>query len=259
MIVRISLLLLSVGMVGSASGQEAQQATVYKLRNVAAADVVKALAADAGLKKLNPTMVAEPVTNSVFVAGDGASQKRIAELMTALDKHLPSVQFTMVVLEASGDFAKDVGLGEGDKWVLTPRESAMLSIAIRREKQSGGIDVLSRPQLVLTDNQTGFFEVFSGLESFVVRATPRISPKGGSILMRVESEFTKATAVPVILGDQTSKPVPLIAHDTQTNEVTESVPTGNTLLIRAVLRKSQNKEARGIFLIMTPTVIAAAK
>ena len=99
------LLLLAIGFVGPAFGQEAQQASVYKLRNAAAADVVKALSADAAVKKLNPTIVAEPRTNSVFVAGDAASQKRIAELLTALDKPSPSVQSTMVVLDASSEFA----------------------------------------------------------------------------------------------------------------------------------------------------------
>lgn len=253
------LVLLAFGLPGGAYGQEAQPATVYKLRNVAAADVVKTLAADAGLKKLNTTMVAEPVTNSLFVSGDAASQKRVTELLAGLDKQLPSVHAVSVVFEAPAEFAKDIGLGEGDKWVLTPREAAMFSVAMRREKQDGKVDVLSRPHLHLTDNQTGFFEVFNGLESFVIRATPRISPKGDSILLRVESEFTKAHAVPVTLGDPSSKPVPLIAHDTQSSQVTEGVPTGNTLLVRAVLRKSQNKELRGLFLVMTPTVVSAAK
>lgn len=252
------LILLAFGLTGAAYGQ-GQPATVYKLRNAAAADVVKTLGADAGVKKLSETMVAEPVTNSLFVAGDAAAQKRIAELIAALDKALPSIQVTMVVLDAPADFAKDVGLGEGDKWVLTPRESAMLSAAIRREKQSGGIDVLSRPQLLLTDNQTGFYEVFSGLESVAIRTTPRISPKGESILMRVASQFTKAQAVPVTIGDPASKPVPLIEHSSQSTEATESVPTGNTLVIKAVLHKSKDKEVRGIYLILTPTVVSAAK
>ena len=252
------LILLAFGVTGSAFGQEAQPATVYKLRNIAAADAAKAVTVYAGQKKLTVTVVAEPVTNAVFVAGDAAQQKQVVELCVALDKQLPTVQMSMLVLEVPADFAKDVGLGEGDQWVLTPREVTMLSLAIRREKQTGGIDVLSRPQLTLTDNQTGFFEVLTGPQSFVIRATPRISPKGDSISMRVETQSTKLGTITVIRDENTSKPMPLRAMDTQALETTESVPVGSTLVIRCARWKS-DKETRDVVIIITPTVVPIAK
>ena len=60
-------------------------ATVHKLRNVAAADVAQAVTAFAAQKKLSVAVVAEPVSNTVFVAGDAAAHKTVTGIVAALD------------------------------------------------------------------------------------------------------------------------------------------------------------------------------
>lgn len=92
--------------------------------------------------------------------------------------------------------------------------SDSFSLLIRALKAQGRVDVLSRPSLTLTDNQTGFFQVGqrfpllgpvtiaqNGLSQqsldyadigIVLRVTPRIGPDN-SVLMRVEPQVSDAT------------------------------------------------------------------
>ena len=154
-------MILMFGLTGSAFGQDAQPATVYKLRNVAAADVAKSVTGYAAQKKLTVTVVAEPVTNAVFVSGDAEQQKRVVELMTSLDKQLPTVLVSAMVVEVPLGFAEDAGLGDGDKWVLTARETKMLVAAIHREKSA---KKKSEPKMIVTDNKLAFFRCGSEFE-----------------------------------------------------------------------------------------------
>src|SRR5581483_5252802 len=99
--------------------------------------------------------------------------------------------------------------------------SDQVNLLIRALNQQGRVDILSRPQMTLTDNQTGFFQVgqsFPRLGSailagtgasqqsidyvdigIVLRVTPRISPDG-RVLMRVEPSISNANPTLVSLG-----------------------------------------------------------
>ena len=148
------------------------------------------------------------------------------------------------------------GVGAGG-FVLSAA-SDTFSLLIRALKAQGRVDVLSRPQLTLTDNQTGFFQVGQqfprvtastisatgiaqqGVEyidtGVVLRVTPRISPEG-RVLMRVEPSITSPSASNVSLGNGiTATPI-----DTQTVETTVQASDGETVVLGGLIRKSDVK------------------
>jgi len=136
--------------------------------------------------------------------------------------------------------------------------SDTFSLLIRALKSQGRIDVLSRPQLTLTDNQTGFFQVgqqfprvlgttiaVGGLATqnvdyidtgIVLRVTPRISPEG-RVLMRVEPSITTPTTTNISIGNGVFA-TPL---DTQTVQTTVQASDGETVVLGGLIRKADSK------------------
>lgn len=136
--------------------------------------------------------------------------------------------------------------------------SDQVNLLIRALKQQGRVDVLSRPQLVLTDNQQGFFQVGQefprlteaivtgvgttqqSIEYFptgiVLRVTPRISPDG-RVLMRVEPQISAPSPTLVNLGGG----LVATAFDIQTVQTTVLAGDGETVLLGGLIRKSDSK------------------
>ena len=220
------------------------EAIVHKLRNIAAADAANALTAFIEKKKLPVAVVAEPVSNSVMLAGDAAPIRQVAELLASLDKQPPMVVARIQVLEAPAGFAEDTGLGEGAEanWVLTPREVRMLTAAIRSGKERLGIDILSRPQLVVADNTTGVVQIGStGADSLTARLTPRIG-SDGTVLLRVESEVKRTSRGKV---------------ETETVQATGKIADGGTLVMRGARTKTAGGGMRETLVIATINLVAA--
>ena len=243
---RLLSMLVALAAASSAFGQE--PATVYKLRNVAATDAVQSVSAYATQKKLSVTVVAEPRTNVVFIAGDAGHQKLVVELIAMFDKAQPKVDLVFQILDVPHDFAESTGLGEGEKWILTAREVRMLKATIARDK-GHGITVISEPSLLLTDNNTGIFTTKN--QDITIRATPRIAPKGDSILLKVEAQSAKSRTEPLFNGEKT---IPVAVMNTQVTQTTESIPEGCTLLVRAIRSKTEN-EIRDVFVLVTSNII----
>ena len=131
------------------------------------------------------------------------------------------------------------------------------NLLIRALKAQGRVDVLSRPTLMLTDNQTGFFQVGQqfprigqvtqnvngNLQSVeyvnvgvVLRVTPRISPDG-TVLMRVEPQVSAPSSTLVQLAPGVAaQPI-----DTQTVETTVLAASGETVVLGGLIRKSDTK------------------
>jgi type II secretion system protein D len=140
--------------------------------------------------------------------------------------------------------------------------SDQVNLLIRALKQQGRVDVLSRPQLVLTDNQQGFFQVGQDYPrlttaiatlgttqqsiqyyptGIVLRVTPRISPDG-RVLMRVEPQISAPNPVLVNLGGG----LVATAFDIQTVQTTVLAGDGETVLLGGLIRKSDNKQENKI-------------
>jgi len=130
------------------------------------------------------------------------------------------------------------------------------TLLVRALKSQGRLDVLSRPQLLLTDNQTGFFQVGQNFPlpgnttlaaggiaqtainyvniGIVLRVTPRISPDG-RILMRIEPNISQP-GNPVLVNGALQ---PVI--DTQTVETTVLANDGETIVLGGLIRKTDQK------------------
>jgi type II secretory pathway component GspD/PulD (secretin) len=136
--------------------------------------------------------------------------------------------------------------------------SDTVSVLIRALKQQGRVDILSRPQLITTDNQQAFFQVGqrypllgqavlagAGLSQqgityedlgIVLRITPRINPDG-RVLMRVEPQISAPSPTQVQLGGGLVG----TAIDIQSIQTTVSANDGETVLLGGLIRKNDNK------------------
>jgi type II secretory pathway component GspD/PulD (secretin) len=246
-------------------------AIVYKLRNVAAADVAQAVTKQIGCEQQGVVVIAEPVSNNLIVRTDAGRQQKVAKLLGAIDQEPPSIGVTTLVLEVPAGFVTKAGL-EADgcqhpesKWVLTEREARMLTALIRAEKQTG-IEVLSRPQICVSDNQTGFVQVGQDFPvqvaqaaapgqltyqpvGFTGRVTPRVMPDGKSVLLRVETQVSRPTPAPVNLGNG----VAAQAFNVQTVSTAETIPFGGTLVVRGLKTCEADGKSTEVLVIMTPT------
>lgn len=234
----LAAIAIVVAVAASAPAQQKPETTIHKLRNVAAEDAAKALTAFADEKKLAVTVVAEPVSNSLVIAGDAAPHKLLVDALAKLDEAPPMVVAQVLVMEVRPGFAEDIGLSDGaqDKWVLTEREVRMFGAAVRRAKEKADVEILSRPQLQLTDNQTGNVMTAGGESQVTARVTPRVMPDG-KVLLRVEAQVTTPAGVK--------------GNNVQSVETTESVPDGGTVVVRGGKSKAAAGEARELLLVLT--------
>ena len=237
----LSAMAITVALASTSLAQSPQppEASLHRLRNAAAADVALALKQFAESKKMAVTVVAEPITNSVVVASDAATHKQLVAILEAIDKQPPQIHAEILIIQVPSGFAEDIGLGDMDKteetWELTKREIRMLNAALRQAKKDGIMDVLSRPQLTVADNQPAFVEVGSGeSQKVTARVTPRVI--SDSVLVNIETRVEKPTGK---TGETT----------TSAMRTTAKIPDGGTLVMRAA--KVIPGEDRELLLIMT--------
>ena len=137
------------------------------------------------------------------------------------------------------------------------------NLLIRALKQQGRIEILSRPQIQVADNQTGFVQVgqdfptltasiLSGVGTaqqsieyrpigITLRVTPRVSPDG-MVLMRVEPQISTPTPQPVTLGPGFTAP----AFNVQTVQTTVSAADGETIVLGGLITKTDSRTETGI-------------
>jgi hypothetical protein len=234
----LAILVTGFGLATASAQQPAKpDATVYHLRNTAAAEVALAVTTFATQAKLAVTIVAEPVSNTVFVAGDPASHKKAIELVAKIDAPPPTVHIQMMILDVPAGFAEDVGLGEGDTWVLTPREARILTAAIRREQKDGDIDILARPQLVVPENQTIPVQIGSDTAGNKSCVALRIAPDGGSVKVQLDVECIKSAG-----------PGGSYIQSFQTKAI---VPNGDTQVARGTQFKTPDGRTREVYVLTT--------
>jgi hypothetical protein len=141
--------------------------------------------------------------------------------------------------------------------------SDTVNVLVRALAQQGKLEVLSRPGLMLTDSQQGFFQVgqrFPRLDTAVVtggglaqqgivyedigivlRVTPRISPDG-KVLMRVEPQISNANPTLVQLGGGLVG----TAFDIQTIQTTVLAGDGETVILGGLIRKQDSRQENKI-------------
>ena len=184
---------------------------------------------------------------------------------TAALPNTTQAQQTTVGFQGLGNLGVGRASNNGGGFVFSAA-SDTVSVLIRALKQQGRIDVMSRPQLTLTDNQTGFFQVGSQFPritsttlagtgtsqqsieyvdiGIVLRITPRISPDG-KVLMRVEPQISSANPTQVALGGTTTaSPI-----DIQTVQTTVLATDGETVVLGGLIQKNDVKNENKIPLL----------
>jgi type II secretory pathway component GspD/PulD (secretin) len=164
------------------------------------------------------------------------------------------------------DFVERCGLNVGSapgatNWTLTARELQMFAQLLREGKGRGEIDVYTRPQIAVSDNQTGYAQVgqlFPLLEvgalvpayanlGVTFRATPRVLPDG-RILLRTEVQFGELVRT-ALTSTVPGIPFPVTHLGQQFNlrslQTTAELKPGETLVARLGDK----------LVIITPTIV----
>ncbi len=224
--------------------------TEYCLRNVAATEAAQAVSTFATQRKLDVTVTAEPVANTVRVVGDAAGRQRIRTLLASIDRPPPQAVCQILVAQAPAGFADAVGLGlsRHDACALTAREVRMLIAAIGQAKRAGGkgIDIMSRPTLTILDNQTGLFEVGSpNGPGLLARVTPRMVDDGKTLL-RAETRLNVSVS-----GDGTTG---LVSHESR---VTVTLEASGGLVVRSLVGAADDGRPCEVLWLITVTRVGA--
>jgi hypothetical protein len=141
--------------------------------------------------------------------------------------------------------------------------SDTFSLLVRALKAQGRVDILSRPQLQVADNQTGFVQVGQNFPylgnstltatgaaqqsiqyeptGVTMRVTPRVNPDG-KVLMRVEPQIESVTSSPVSLGNGVLAP----AFNVQTVQTTVLASDGETIVLGGLIAKQDTRQENGI-------------
>jgi len=168
-------------------------------------------------------------------------------------KHDPHVLVQMTLFSVTGDRPEMRKLLDGK----TPPTGDEVKATIAALKKAGVLDVQSRPQLMLTDRQTGFFQlgqqfprlngVVKGVQQveyipvgLVVRATPAVSECAKTIRMRLEVSQTTPSDSLIDLGNgQKARPI-----DTQAIESDLTLPSGGTRVVPLGRQRTQRIESK---------------
>jgi type II secretory pathway component GspD/PulD (secretin) len=187
----------------------AELTAAYRLRNVAAADVSHALQQHFRDAACEGSVSAVAAANEVVVRGSVGAHARVAALVADLDRTPTMIDITTTMVQVPVGFLRECGLARpgaaGAVWSLTEREAALFSVALRHHPK---LTVLSRPQVRVADGQTAHVQVgqevaVSAVEpagpgrrvdavptGVTTRLTPRLSPDGTAMLLRVETQVS---------------------------------------------------------------------
>ena len=242
----------------------------YHLRNVAAADAAKAIGAAIGSDREFRT---DAATNQLVVTGSVATHARVAAWLAELDREVPQVQVSMTIAEVPGRFLADCGLTKsGFCFSLKERERELFAVALRNYP---GSSVLSRPELLVRDNQKGYVAVGQDMPvlpvvppgavpapgavvpvgavdtrvvGVTVCVTPRIMPDG-KVTLRVEPQFCSPAPNPVTVGTAGTA----FPFNIQTVQTTVLVSPGETVVLAHEKTGADGKPV-SMLIVLTPTV-----
>jgi type II secretory pathway component GspD/PulD (secretin) len=225
--------------VATAAVAEQPETVKYALKNVAAADAAQALTRFAEQKTLSIRMVAEPISNTLILSAVSAQLQQATAVLAALDVQPPLIHVQMMLVRVPAGFAEEIGLSNDKTRVLTPREVSKLNTAIRRQMSEGHVDLLSRPELMTTDNQRAGVQIGNDQTGVAVTITPRVLPDR-AILLHVEAQLK-----------ETSEQV----TTTQTVETTETVRDDGTLVVRGMDSKDVAGDTE-VLTVLTAKLVA---
>ncbi len=153
------------------------------------------------------------------------------------------------------------GAGGLSGFVLSA-QSQSFNLLLRALSTQGRVDIHSRPQVQVTDNQTGFVQVgqdfpiptgisqgvnttLQGVEyrpvGVTMRVTPRVNPDG-KVLMRVEPQISSPASQPVTIGNAGSA----FPFNVQTIQTTILAGDGETVVLGGLITNQDTRSQNGI-------------
>jgi len=243
----------------------------YHLRNVAAGDVTAAVGAALGGTGREVRVDVRAAENQLVVTGSPATHARVVTLVGELDRNVPQVHVSMTIAEVPVAFLTDCGLtkagaGASGCFSLKARERELFAVALRNYP---GSSVLSRPDILVRDNQTGYVAVGQDfpvvtpvapggavvpagtvdthLVGVSVCVTPRIMPDG-KVTLRVEPRTCSPAPTPVVVrAGATAFP-----FHVQTVQMTVLAASGETVVL-AMEKTGADGKPVALLVVLTPT------
>ncbi len=156
-----------------------------------------------------------------------------------------------------------VSATQGISGFVFSASSQTFSLLVRALKTQGRIDILSRPQIQVADNQTGYtnigqsFPILGGSTiatgglaqqsvtyvniGIQLEVTPRVNPDG-KVLLRVAPTVSSVSPTTVSLGNG----VNATAFNSESLQTTVLASDGETLVLGGLISKQENREENGI-------------
>ncbi len=232
-------------------------------------------------------IVAEPVSNTLLLSASPRFFDEIYDMIEELDQPVPQVLIQVLLAEVTLDSTNDLGI----EWITsgdidgTPFESSTdfgvpqdldtagglaasitggdVRFLLRALQTDGRLEVLSRPQILATDNQQAEINIgqnvpqITGSQStelgsvnnlveyrnvgVILRVTPRISPDG-FVKMDVEPEISSLSSSSVDFGTGVTAPI----FNERSATTTVSVQNGHTIIIGGLISTSDDERERKV-------------
>jgi general secretion pathway protein D len=226
-------------------------------------------------------VVAEPESNTLLLSASPRYFAEIRALIEQLDQPQPQVLIQIVVAEISLDGALDLGLEwtyngvpfaagieiDEAKWISSGFSSAVTGgsyrFLFRALENKGRVEVLSRPQVVTSDNKPAIISIGQTIplitDSRVTergdtinsfryqnvgvnfRVTPRIGPDG---VVKMDIGTTNSTVSSSTVEINKNAEVPIINERIASTSV--SVQSGQTVLIGGLIGTLDDKRVRKV-------------
>lgn len=214
-------------------------------------------------------------------------QKQLKQIEQTLKPGELQVVIQGLCLQVTGGFVEESGLTVDNPKMfdlspcfvttLNPREAKMLTAMIRGLKAQERLDILSRPQLTIPENQTGYFQVgqtfdvaalteatkdngktvpapktpkvsYSVGPCVTLKVTPKIDKDSGNILLRVDAQTTSIggnvivnSAAPAAKGQNAPTTSTVPSMNVETIQTTVMLPDGGTAVIGNVTKSALDK------------------
>ncbi len=284
------------------SPAEDRQSLVYRLRYAQATDIETALRSflDQERQRLVSTLganavgaakellsreiaiVAEGTSNTLLISGSPRFFKTVTDIVRQLDQPPPQVLVQVLLAEVTLDDTTEFGITWN--YTRTPGQNTTvqaattfglpatgfsfsvsgkdLTMLVRALQSQGRLEVLSRPQIVATDNKPAtinigkkvpFVEsqrvteagsVFNTISKepvgIILELTPRISPDG-FVMMDVSPEISSLSESSVKISEDVNAPI----INSRSADTTVTVQDGHTIVIGGLITtKEQNREEK---------------
>ena len=267
-----------------------QVRVVYRLKNVPATDAAKAITeflgsemqprgpqrmAFPGASAPSVKIVAEPVSNSLLIAGRSEMVDEVRKIAGELDVPQPAVAIEVVIGEAPAGKVKPAESPKPDRAVAS---SGAGSLRVMTEPPP--METIARVRLMTLDNQAAYIQLGQRIPLFgsvytaatggkekqpgltnvglILGVTPRVSPDG-PIFMEVDVEKSQLgpeqEGVPIAVAGNQVVRSPRI--ETTLVQTTVRVSDGQTIVLGSIA--ARGKQDKELFLVLTPHVLDGEK